>query len=471
MAKRIRVLFRFYTHLILSQRKKCLAKKSEEEKAAMLENNRLAKAKSRNNESLEVKKERQCINAAAHATKRANETHLEHASRTADMAIRNALNRADDESPSNKVRKLNDSEQHARAWANMTTEKQSDTRSKQALSQAAKRARETSQERKERLEKCRIRMQNYRSRMNAEQRETQRAIDRARHAEYVSPLYHNAIKDMEDIVEADIPQHYCGLMDKQCRACGAWHFEGEQTGGDKDIFTSCCQKGKVKLERLREAPELLRNLLTSKDEAGKNYRENIIHYNASLAFASRQAKLVATPAHGHYSMTIHGQVYHKIGSLYGEPGQAWKYAQLYVLDPEQALHQRMNIAYNLSCDPVIMGELDALLRQVNPYVGLYKRMDELLKERREQAILDNVDFLEPKMWVCHSGQGGRSNEPATTSEMSVVFTGIDGNPPDNVHFCIYPNYGHGLVKMHNCNRDRDPMTMPLLWPYGEQGII
>ncbi|CAG8674832.1 13439_t:CDS:1, partial [Acaulospora morrowiae] len=51
-----------------------------------------------------------------------------------------------------------------------------------------------------------------------------------------------------------------GKMDVICDACGALHFAGERTGRESNIFSSCCQKGAVVLEKSRPFPDELKAL-------------------------------------------------------------------------------------------------------------------------------------------------------------------------------------------------------------------
>ncbi len=84
-----------------------------------------------------------------------------------------------------------------------------------------------------------------------------------------------------------MPEHYLGAMDQICQFCGSLNFIDERTSGDTDLFTMCCQKGKVSLPPLGPTHPLLYDLLTSKTPRADNFRNLIIDYNASLAFASR----------------------------------------------------------------------------------------------------------------------------------------------------------------------------------------
>jgi hypothetical protein len=321
---------------------------------------------------------------------------------------------------------------------------------------------------KQRRETEKLRQRARRARITTEQRVAQQTIQRARSDAYVSPKYLSAVKEMDDL--AEVEEFYLGPFDKVCQACNALHFEGERTLPNKQFFSSCCSKGKVKLPPLSPVPEYIKYLLTTNDPCGKIYRENIIHYNASMAIASRTCKLIPSPPYGHYSMTIHGQAYYNMGSLRCEEGRDSSYAQLYILDAKQALEQRMRFTYNSKCDPVVMQTLDEIIRQENPFVSLFKRMDQVNEEARTKTALENVPYVDPKMYVCHSGVGGRYNEPVSTAEMAVLFASADETPPDNLHFCVYPRHSsHGLIILHHCNPDRDPLIYPLLFPKGDRG--
>ncbi len=103
------------------------------------------------------------------------------------------------------------------------------------------------------------------------------------------------------------------------------------------------------------------------NDDARNFRDNVIHYNAACAFGSRVANLVTPPGRGEYSMTIHGNVYHYVGALNPPQGRARQYAQCYVIDSAIALQERMEHPNNVNCRPRIMERLDAILRRVNPY--------------------------------------------------------------------------------------------------------
>ena len=50
-------------------------------------------------------------------------------------------------------------------------------------------------------------------------------------------------------------------------------------------------------------------------------------------------------------MRIHGQVHHYVGALNLAGGQQHRYAQMYILDAQQALEQRLRISYSDDLNP------------------------------------------------------------------------------------------------------------------------
>ncbi len=68
------------------------------------------------------------------------------------------------------------------------------------------------------------------------------------------------------------------------------------------------------------------------------------------------------------------------------------FAQLYILDSEEAVNERMNIWSNNTCDRQLMSQHDQLMRQVNPFAEAYKMMHELENEKDLRIDL-RLDFL------------------------------------------------------------------------------
>ncbi len=105
------------------------------------------------------------------------------------------------------------------------------------------------------------------------------------------------------------------------------------------------------LPPLAPPPELLRWLLTSNEADAKDFRQHIRSYNNALAFTFVGANLdtsVAQP--GNYTYRLRGELYHRMGSLLPQPGEAPKFAQLYINDPHAELDGRMGNFGGLNWD-------------------------------------------------------------------------------------------------------------------------
>jgi len=117
-----------------------------------------------------------------------------------------------------------------------------------------------------------------------------------------------------------IVRHDCGLMNVLCTSCQSFNFIYEATTNKRNLayrrFTKCCQKGKVVLPNLGPTPAFIQQMLMENSDFGRNFRDNIIHYNLSIAFASRQAELDIPPGFGPYCMRFHGSVYHRLDHSY-----------------------------------------------------------------------------------------------------------------------------------------------------------
>ena len=82
------------------------------------------------------------------------------------------------------------------------------------------------------------------------------------------------------------------------------------------------------------------------------------------------------PGAGPYTFRVHGQLYHRVGSLLPQQGEQPRYAQLYIYDPhDDAARQQMNqfrINRNADQDPQLMLDLHDLMVEHNPWVQVYR---------------------------------------------------------------------------------------------------
>ena len=90
-------------------------------------------------------------------------------------------------------------------------------------------------------------------------------------------------------------------------------------------------------------PAPLYNLFTADTPQAKDFRANIVQYNAALAFTSLGVKVDRSVlGHGPPVFRIHGELRHLSGSLLPEETAPPFYSQLYIYDPHAAYQYRIS---------------------------------------------------------------------------------------------------------------------------------
>ncbi|GBM31752.1 hypothetical protein AVEN_56870-1 [Araneus ventricosus] len=131
-----------------------------------------------------------------------------------------------------------------------------------------------------------------------------------------------------------------------CQFCKSKNFAAERPSDGK--FTSCCRKGKIKLEKPSDALgkdllylNFLLNLLTNPNNPDyKHFHDSLHSYNSAVSFASMGVYLVL--GDHRYSTYGHGQIYHRTSHIQSVNVQVPQYAQFYVIDSTQATGIRVN---------------------------------------------------------------------------------------------------------------------------------
>ena len=253
-----------------------------------------------------------------------------------------------------------------------------------------------------------------------------------------------------------------GAMDQNCSHdhCMAFNFRGERVDGH---FSICCENGKVSLPHeslLKPIPEELLELFTGNGTDAKNFRDHILNYNSAMAFASLKANVdVSSRAGGPYTYRIHGNVYTLTSNLKssGHP----VFSQLFVVDSQTALNERMGRKENDKCRADVMGVLDGMIRRVSPYAAAYNNLREV------EAVLGPSEDLQLVFKKDAAKDQRRYNEPHS-NEVSVVFIGQDGMPPEQIDFVVHMRDG-SIREISHTSPNSDPMAFPLLFPNGESG--
>ncbi|CAG8781603.1 2586_t:CDS:2, partial [Rhizophagus irregularis] len=158
------------------------------------------------------------------------------------------------------------------------------------------------------------------------------------------------------------------------------------------VFSICCAKGKVILPFLQELPLPLNTLLTGTDPRLCTFRQNIrilreffylkfrvgntivnfsvpIFFEREDNFLDNLLNLFVKFAHLLNIYHLHGEMYHRIGSLSPNSETQPQFAQIYIYDTDHEIQNKLNIMPGL--DPMILGELQQMLHDINPYVNQF----------------------------------------------------------------------------------------------------
>jgi hypothetical protein len=263
----------------------------------------------------------------------------------------------------------------------------------------------------------------------------------------------------------DPPQrHDIGQMVVLCPFCGAYHWMAEKVTNstmDRPEFTTCCQRGHVRLPLLPPPPPFLRGILESDDPEGKEFRSNIRQYNMALAFTSlgvREDRLVNR--RGGWVFRVQGELCHLIGSLRAGEGDHPSYAQLYIYDAQLALAQRMNRNDNLS--PNTMASLQDMLLEHHRYSDKFKHAHETLLDYRD------VPDASIRLRVMPGQDQRRYNLPMS-DEVAVILPG-DGTAPERRDIVLCSRHdAHSLARINDGHPAYSPLHYVLLFPHGDHG--
>jgi hypothetical protein len=118
-------------------------------------------------------------------------------------------------------------------------------------------------------------------------------------------------------------------------------------------------------------------------EDSKAFLHNIRGYNSSIALASVRApglcEDLANGEQGVYTYSIQGALYHMVGPLEAAEDEVPRFAQIYFIDEAQQADVR-NSHFRGSLAPEILSELQAIVREHNPFLSQFKYALEVLRE-------------------------------------------------------------------------------------------
>ena len=271
-----------------------------------------------------------------------------------------------------------------------------------------------------------------------------------------------------------LPPNDLGRMNIPCLFCDALHWLDERVSSSNITspeFGMCCAHGKIRLPFLRVPPQPLRDLFTGDTPQAKDFRCNIVQFNASLAFTSLGVKVDETLLNrGPPVFRIHGELRHLSGSLLPEESVAPCYSQLYIYDAEEAYRQRISRNDNLSLHTMHL--LQGILSTYNAYSPIYHHAYEILH------MYDGPDYT-VRLCVAPGNDPRRYNIP-TANEVGVILPGENVFQGDHRDIIIHLRPQHyrdphdqlnhlQLQRISEGHAAYTPLHYVLLFPYGESG--
>ncbi|KAI0718183.1 hypothetical protein C8T65DRAFT_570970, partial [Cerioporus squamosus] len=267
-----------------------------------------------------------------------------------------------------------------------------------------------------------------------------------------------------------IQRHDLGRMNVVCPHCGAFHWEAEKlqrSPRSRPEFGICCNSGKVQIASLPDPPPALRELFTGRHAQAVEFRNNIRQYNSTFAFTSLRTdiddNINNTGGPAPWVFRIHGDLYHRGGTLIAREGERPRYAQLYVYDPRMALEARAHRNSNLRQDTLQL--LQNILNEHHQYAPLYRFAYEWLQNCGQPNDAPSEDVT-IRLTVDPSRDRRRYNLP-TADDVAIILPGqqFTGDYRD----ILLRTRAGPLQRIHEGHPGYAPLHYPLLFPHGTSG--
>jgi PIF1-like helicase/Helitron helicase-like domain at N-terminus len=325
--------------------------------------------------------------------------------------------------------------------------------------QAQARSEETPQARQTRQMTDQARTAQARFEETPQARQTRLAADQARHTIYRSKPWKILSKAA---FTYDIKLNYehntnltIGGMSFTCTHCGARKWQKETPG-------MCCSGGKVKLPPFASPPEPLKSLLDGTNPLSAHFLNNIRSYNNCFQMTSFGANEVRE---GNFMPTfkVHGQVYHRVGSLLPVQDQQGNQApskilQIYFMgDTNREKDVRKSFNPKATRDEIILG-LQEMLHSHNHYIKGFKVAIEKMTTSESRVVIradKKPDGAHPRLF----------NAPIE-EEIAVLMI---GDPSISRRDIVLQKRDNSLMYVADTHRAYDALQYPLIFWQGQDG--
>lgn len=222
-----------------------------------------------------------------------------------------------------------------------------------------------------------------------------------------------------------------GSMDQECPHCSARFWPGESI--------NCCFNGSLIIDE-PVIPHDLRALILSTD-----VREHMRSYNMAMAMASVGHSKEGFPDG---VFVLSGKSYHRMAeSILPQNGRSHNFAQIYVLDTEDATTRRMEI-FGSRLNRCVLNQLHDLFLIHNPLASQYRAAAAM--DVPELVWSSEDDIMRMHMGAIVSSYGSQS----------IVIRETDRGGLQDVNRLQFIDDGHALYH---------PLAYPLLFPVGNVG--
>ncbi|KAF8077315.1 hypothetical protein N665_1046s0003 [Sinapis alba] len=186
-----------------------------------------------------------------------------------------------------------------------------------------------------------------------------------------------------------------------------WYGErlNRRRNTSKPTFSLCYLQGQVQLQLLKEPPMVLKKLMQGDDKLSKHFQKNMRPYNMAFSFTSLGGKVERSvlPGIGPPMFELQGENYHLMGSLYPNDGNDAKFGQLYIVDTENEVENRVNCLSKGKAKfkakkkdrlkKEIIDILMKMLNEVNPYVKQFRSAKYRFMADPDDAFHMRIKFI------------------------------------------------------------------------------
>ncbi|XP_056689190.1 uncharacterized protein [Spinacia oleracea] len=212
-------------------------------------------------------------------------------------------------------------------------------------------------------------------------------------------------------------------------------------------FSQCCMQGKVQLPKLQEPPQTLQNLYKTKGAKSRSFLDNIRAFNMMFAFTSMGGKIDSSVNRGRGPSTfrLHGQNYHRIGSLLPPTGSSPKFSH--------------SSNTKNSLDGAIVEDLRHMLDEHNPLAKAFRGA-------RDRFESNNHHGSVKLKLIGRRESDGRTYNLPTASEVAALIVGYIGSSTEERDIILETQSGQ-LQRITELHPSYLALQYPLLFPYGE----